>query len=235
MLTGQATIPDNPLSVVLVPGITVKGEWVSDFIYEGPLGDPNTFTTTSVPPGFSTLFNRRIRATWKLTWLGGGIPTLPQCIGSPPLNVDVHNQWQNVSVACISYIIPAGAGLTVNAFTVAPNPVYTDVPPATVTLSGNGFKCTYGMPLVQYFDTNGNVSAATRASACAADGTWISTPTPSLTALVSGTYLGIVSNANVSGGFDFLATVTMAVVAPTPPPPPPPPDPPPCTGGIICM
>lgn len=232
LLTGQATIPNNPASVIPVPGITIQGDWQKDFIVEGPLGDPTSFTVISDPPGFKVLFNRRIRAQWKLTWIGGGNPNLPQCPGQFA-NFDVHNQWDRIPIGCISIIVQTAAGLTVNSFQVIPNPVYTDLPPTTVMVTGQGFNCTYGMPLVQYFDVNGNVSSVMNASNCAADGTWISAPAPPFTGLSSGTYIGIVSNANASGGYDFLATVLMTVVAPIPPPPPPPPDP--GCGGNVCL
>jgi len=84
------------------------------------------------------------------------------------------------------------------------------------------------MPLIQYFDLNGNLVAQTNADAIAVDGTWMSAPVPDISQLPVGTYVGFLNNANSSGGYDILGSVSLQVVLP--PPPPPPTDP--CPGGI---
>ncbi len=91
---------------------------------------------------------------------------------------------------------------------------------------GSGFNQQFGMPLLQYFDLNGNLVAQSSADAVAADGSWMSTPVPDISQLSVGTYVGILNNANSAGGYDILGVVSVQVV---PPPPPPPIDP--CPGG----
>lgn len=52
-----------------------------------------------------------------------------------------------------------------------------------------------GMPTVEYYDPNGNLAQQTQATECAADGSWISGPTPDLSECATGAYTLIVRNA----------------------------------------
>ncbi len=209
--------------VSTAPGVTVRGEWQKDLI--GAAGDPSTFTVVTNVLGLAALGSARAPATWKVTWLsGGGQGNL--CDGQSSTDDIALNSIE--LFVCTIFRFGTGASVSTSAsasaFSFLPNPLDISAPPGTVTITGQGFTAQYGMPLVRYFDLSGNLLGQSNAQSVAPDGTWIQAPTQDVSSLPSGTYVGFLYDANASGGWDFLGTVPVTVVAPTPPPPPPPDD-----------
>jgi hypothetical protein len=111
-------------------------------------------------------------------------------------------------------------------FVFSPNPIATDGSSGSEAIvTGSGFSAQYGMPLLQYFDLNGNFVTQANADAVAADGSWISSPIPDISQLPLGTYVGFMKNANSSGGYDLVGATSVQVVLPRSPPSPPDPCP----------
>lgn len=222
---------DNTVGVGVpfaAPFIQIHGDWVSD---SGvcPAGNAASWTLNSGPESTIMVTNGRVCAYWNLLWQTpapwAGCATLPPDKIYVPFNVQYMDLIQ---ITCILQQVPVIESAT--GFSFTPTPTYTGVTTGTITAVGHGFTSTYGMPLFQYFDTNGNLVAQTTATSVAPDGSSASGPVPSnIGSVPAGIYLGSISNANASGGYNLLSTATLNVVAGNPPPPPPPP-PPPGTG-----
>jgi hypothetical protein len=114
-------------------------------------------------------------------------------------------------------------------FVVGPNcpgfhflaePSYIDVtnPPSTVSIIGSGMDGTYGMPYVGFYDPQGNVLAEGRATQMAADGTWISSPTPGLFNIYSSDYWAIVRNVRQDGSLQVIGVARIYIDNYQPPP-----------------
>lgn len=86
------------------------------------------------------------------------------------------------------------------------------------------------MPLVDYYDEDGNLVAEVQASSVAPDGTWLTVNTPSSLSNTSGEYLAVISNVRYDSTVEMIGSVTLYVYG-IEPPPPPPPDPGPCGDG----
>jgi hypothetical protein len=196
-----------------------------DAVYEGTNpapGQPGTATQSaeSMPVITSGLpvaqfFNASVPNPWELVWISGGFNFCNGVATPDPVNI------QFPPITTYNLICSPG-GITATAVTFTPGTVYTDAPPATVTISGQGFNNTYGMPLVQYFDgSSGALLAQGYATSIASDGSWISAATPSgLSSIPSGTYEGIVSLANSDGSYSPYNVATVQVISGYPPPPP---------------
>ena len=160
---------------------------------------------------------KRAPATWTVKWVGGGNPL---CTGVTAKNAVSVGHIEEF----ICFITVVEGGFEDSSFVFSPNPISTDGSSGSqAVITGAGFSSQYGMPLLQYFDLNGNLVTQTNVNTVASDGSWVSAPIPDISQLGFGTYVGILQNANASGGFDFLGSASVQVVPP--PPPPPPPDP----------
>ncbi len=217
----QTGISENGLPPFLVGGVTISGSWVKDLT--GAQGNPASWTETTNALSLAAVPNGRSPATWNFSWLAGGESG---CAGHTT-NGDVDSD-HILTIQCIIIQVNTVTVQTVpGSFNFSPNPLDTTNPPGAVTISGQGFNAQYGMPLVQYFDLNGNLVAQSNAQSIASDGSWIQAPTPDLSQIAAGTYAGFIKNANSSGGWDVVGAAVVTVVTPTPPPPPP--DPGPCS------
>lgn len=85
------------------------------------------------------------------------------------------------------------------ALSATPSSVYLLSPPATVTVTGQSFDMTYGMPRVDYFDSNGYLVGGVYATSVSGGGTSLDTNTPDLSNVYSGTYQIQVTNKTSSG------------------------------------
>lgn len=111
-------------------------------------------------------------------------------------------------------------------FTVIPNYIDLENPPATVTIEGRNINSIGGMPTVEYWDGAGNFVASAQATEVAADGTWLRGPTPDLSQVVPGTYLLKVKNPTG----EYAGTgIAECFIRNEPEPPPP------CEPGMICQ
>ncbi len=85
------------------------------------------------------------------------------------------------------------------ALTASPSSVNLLSPPATATITGQGFDTTYGTPKVEYFDNNGYLIGSVYATSVSSDGTWLQANVPDLSYVYSGTYQVKVTNKTSSG------------------------------------
>lgn len=97
--------------------------------------------------------------------------------------------------------------------TLSANPSTIDLnnPPATVTITGQYFDTTYGMPRVEYFDSNGFLVGSTLASSVSGGGTSLVTNVPNLQYVYSGAYTIRVTNKTYLGHYSHIvgtATIT---------------------------
>jgi hypothetical protein len=163
------------------------------------------------------LTGKRAPATWNVKWISGGPPPCLGVTGSNTVSVGAVEEF-------ICFITVEVGDLANSSFVFSPNPIATDGSSGSeAVITGSGFSSQYGMPLLQYFDLNGNLVTQTNVDAVAGNGSWVSAPIPDISQLGIGTYVGIISNVNSSGGYNFMGSVSVQVVPP--PPPPPPPDP----------
>jgi hypothetical protein len=86
-----------------------------------------------------------------------------------------------------------------NALSASPSSIDLQNPPATATITGQGFDATYGMPRVEYFDASGYMVGSTIASSVSGGGTSLNCPLPSLGQAYSGTYTIRVTNKGYQG------------------------------------
>ncbi|HYP28757.1 MAG TPA: hypothetical protein VE262_18745 [Blastocatellia bacterium] len=85
------------------------------------------------------------------------------------------------------------------ALSVSPASVYLPTPPASGTITGQGFDATYGPPKVEYFDANGYLCGSVYATSVSSDGTSLQANLPDLTYVYSGTYQIKVTNMTYEG------------------------------------
>lgn len=85
------------------------------------------------------------------------------------------------------------------ALAASPSSVNLLSPPATVTVTGQGFDTTYGMPRVDYFDGNGYLVGGVYATSVGSGGTSLQANVPDLSYVYSGTYQVRVVNKTSSG------------------------------------
>jgi len=82
----------------------------------------------------------------------------------------------------------------------SPSSVDLNSPPTSGTITGQGFDATYGMPRVDYFDTNtGFLMGSVEASSVNSNGTSLQVNLPDLSSVYSGTYQVKVTNKTYDG------------------------------------
>jgi hypothetical protein len=87
-------------------------------------------------------------------------------------------------------------GLTLSA---SPASVYLPTPPASGTITGQSFDATYGMPQVEYFDSNGYLVGSVIATSVSSGGTSLQANMPDLSYVYSGNYHVKVTNKTYDG------------------------------------
>lgn len=96
------------------------------------------------------------------------------------------------------------------ALAASPSSVYLPGPPATGTITGQGFDATYGMPVVEYFDNNGYLVGSAYADSVSGDGTSLQANLPNLSYAYSGTYQIKVTNKSYDGYYlDIVGSATV--------------------------
>ncbi len=94
--------------------------------------------------------------------------------------------------------------------TASPASVYLPSPPATGTISGQGFDATYGTPSVNYFDSNGYLIGTAYANSVSGDGTSLQANLPDLSYVYSGNYQVRVTNKAYDGLYlNIVGSATM--------------------------
>lgn len=92
----------------------------------------------------------------------------------------------------------------------SPSSVYLPSPPATATITGQSFDTTYGMPRVDYVDSNGYLVGSVYANSVSG-GTSLQANMPDLSYVYSGTYQVKVTNKTYEGYYAHIvgsATMT---------------------------
>lgn len=116
----------------------------------------------------------------------------------------------STSVACNNVVVIEITNSNI-ALSVNPSTIDLNNPPATVTITGQGFDTIYGMPRVEYFDSNGFLVGSTFASSVSGGGTSLVTNVPNLAQVYSGTYTIRVTNVTFQGYYSHIvgtATIT---------------------------
>lgn len=85
------------------------------------------------------------------------------------------------------------------SLSASPSSVYLPAPPTTVTITGQSFDTTYGMPRVMYFDGNGFLVGSVYATSVSGGGTSLQADVPDLSNAYSGTYQVKVTNKTSQG------------------------------------
>jgi hypothetical protein len=209
----------GPITPQPVPFVTTGWTWLNDVSGFTAVGDASPFQNTTNSAGIGVSANGRVPAMWAVSWISGG-PAV--CIGAPDDPVFGHfqsNPGRTTEVLCFER--PASQSLQASQdFGFSPDPVYTDGSSGgTATISGQGFSSQYGMPLLQYYDSNGNLLQQTNATAVASDGSWITAPVPDISQLQIGAYVGFLYNMDSTGRYIYLGTSSVFVSDPPPPPP----------------
>jgi hypothetical protein len=98
-------------------------------------------------------------------------------------------------------------GLSLSA---SPASVYLPSPPASGTITGQSFDVTYGMPQVDYFDSNGYLVGSVNATSVSGGGTSLQANMPDLSYVYSGTYKVKVTNKTYDGYYmNIVGSATM--------------------------
>jgi hypothetical protein len=96
------------------------------------------------------------------------------------------------------------------ALSASPASVYLPSPPASGTMSGQSFDATYGMPRVDYFDSNGYLIGSANATSVTNGGTSLQANMPDLSYVYSGTYQVKVTNMTSEGHYlDIVGSASM--------------------------
>jgi len=194
-------------------GIQVVGQHVRDRPDLGVVKGTGTNFGFTTDGAFTTIRNGRAAADWRLGEANG--PCGGQSVEAP------IKQKQTVPLTCNQL------NRVIFPFQAAPDEINLQSPPATVSITGTGMDTTYGMPVIDYYDPNGNLVARTSANQVSWDGTWLTTSTPDLSQAGTGSFLLFVNNVNADGTVSYVGSLGVLVFLPEPPPPPPP-DPEPC-------
>ena|ERR1700752_140177 len=148
-------------------------------------GSPNTCFFSGLTPNSSYLFvfdlgNGNKQSVIGLT-LSNGTTTILRPVGASCNNVEI--------------VIRLNSNLSLSA---SPSSIYLLSPPSTVTITGESFDTTYGMPRVEYFDGNGFLVGSVFATSVSG-GTSLTANTPDLSAAYSGSYQIRVTNKTSQG------------------------------------
>src|SRR6266481_511619 len=206
--------------ILIAGNITTHWDWVQDLQIPGlpPNGNSASFNNTTNLGGIGVSQDGRVPAVWNVTWLTPAPD--PSCeFKSAQVNASHFNG--TASVACFEVPLGGNAIAQGNTFVFSPGLLYTDGSSgSTATISGQGLTSRYGMPVLRYFDSSGNLVNQASAQVIASDGTWVQAPIPDISQLVPGSYTGVLYNIDSSGNLVFLGTTGVSVMDPPQPPPP---------------
>src|ERR1035438_1879743 len=172
--------------------VSVGGSWDSDS--SGAQGSVFSFSWTTDPLGNYYVANGRAPATWTFTEYSG------YCAGLSTTGP--------VGLTGTSTLNCYSGGVGVGSFTISPSTLYSASPPGAVSITGNGFTTTYGMPRVAYYYNDGTYVG--EVTATTASPTRISAAPPSgLGSDPTGIYVGMVQNATAGGGWQTVGVVSL--------------------------
>lgn len=202
-------------AIVPAPQTAVLGTWVSD-LSSNAAGDASTFRLTTNDIALGTVENGRVNANWSLEWVADA--EYPECdnyITSGP----VYTAGQIEELNC--YVL-GGIVTEPDSITVLPSSVDIASTPQLMQIQGAPFQSTYGWPVVQYFDLQGDFLAQSCATSISTDQTSITTDTPDFSSLTPGVYVAVVNNQASDGSLVYLGIGTFNIenLAPSPISPP---------------
>jgi hypothetical protein len=160
-------------------------------------GGQNTCSFSNLTPGATYLIF--------ITSSSGGIPLTLMRVASSTGTISVVTP---VSCSNVTAVLSTNSNLTLSA---SPSSIYLPEPPSTVTITGQSFDPTYGMPRVEYFHSDGYLVGSVLATSVSSDGTSLQAYTPDLSSAYSGTYQVRVTNKTYQGYYAHvvgLATMT---------------------------
>jgi len=119
---------------------------------------------------------------------------------SGTVGADGHFKVPQLGWTCSSLqpLVRFGSNLGL-ALSSSPASVDLNSPPASGTITGQGFDPTYGMPRVDYFDQQGFLVGSAEATWVSSDGTSLTANLPDLSSVYSGTYRVKVTNKTYDG------------------------------------
>jgi hypothetical protein len=200
--------------VTTAPFVTIYAEWDSDM--DGAQGDASPWTRTTNAEAVAEVENGRVPAKWDGTWVKSDGPVGEECAGQKFL---LTPNYAGVVEEINCFEVDTGEppppiGVDPDPIGVNPESLNPANPPATITLTGSGFSSTYGMPVIQYFDPQGNFINQAAANSVSSDGTTIVANTPGLSQLPAGVYAGVISNVASDGSYQYVSTASINVTAP---------------------
>jgi hypothetical protein len=184
---------DGP--VVPAPNTNFTDNWVSDD--SGAMGSATPINATTAGNAFIALPGKRAPATWKWKWITPG--PVAQCSG-------VTAQG-DVSLGAMEEFWCVERVVTTVPLIASPTPIDLASLPSTVSISNapsGSFVSTYGMPQTQYIDPSGTIDAVANANSISGGGTTISGPTPAISVVAIGYYVGVAGNITSSGHFGLV-------------------------------
>ena len=191
------------------PFTTLSWTWQQDS--PGAAGDASSFYGETGDSALGYSLNGRVGARWGVVWADSS--SYSACDGSTTSATVLH-AGDEVSIVCIETGASSG-GIGPDAeFGFNPNPINTASPPSSVSVQGAGFSVANGMPVIQYFDLNGNLVSQASATSVSTDGTTLVFSTPNFTELSAGTYAGILSNLDSGGNLQYVGTTSVSIPEP---------------------
>jgi hypothetical protein len=197
---------DGPIQTVA--GAQIELSYVSDKQYQQYYAAGSDYSPVNAftgPNGQYYNANKRSPALWTFTWGANGAH--PECLAAFGNNVnilifpiDAYNVGSNGEL-CEAFNLPLLEASGDTPVTFSPNSINVNAKPPSVSVNGSGFTTTYGVPVVQFYDSGGNF--ITEQGATSTTATQIIIPTPSL-GVESGTkslYLGVVVIPDASGAY----------------------------------
>jgi hypothetical protein len=196
---------------VIEPHTQTYWQWTVDGV--GAKGNANPFYAETNELGLYAATYGRVPAQWTASWISSLNPYATGC-NTLSSTITVNNRGELVDLNCILTTSGTVSILSSGGFSFTPNPFNTAAPPLSISIQGQGLISTYGMPVIQYFDMNGNLVSQQSASAVSSDGTILTASTPPLIELPSGIYAGIVSNIAADGSYQYAGTASVDVPEP---------------------
>jgi hypothetical protein len=178
------------------PSISVVGN-LQEAIVSNPVGVYTYFSATTDGNGYAQALNAVVPANWLFSEYNG------PC-GNQSTVATVGDQ-QTQDLDCIG---------TALGFILTPGTLYVSSPPAHLSITGSGILTTYGMPHVQIFNSVGAKVADVVATSVTNNGQALTSPTPSLAGLTTGTYGLEVLNVQSNGSLAPVGATPVPVVAP---------------------
>lgn len=198
----QTLVNENGI-VFTAAGVAVLGKWQKDL--PGAAGDPSQFTQITNSEGLAAVVGGRAPANWQFTWLSAsGEGSV--CDGFSASGDIALNQISDFTCITANFI----GFVAASAISVSPNPINTTSPPNSITVTGQGFSTTYGMPLLQYFALDGTLVAQETATSVSG-GTSMQVSGGGISQMPVGTYAGYVSNAGPNGSWNYVGTAGLQV------------------------